>query len=59
MTNQEIDARLSEAARSLGFAHIAIANNDVSEALGNLAEVCFEIAAVCEALASPSRETAH
>jgi hypothetical protein len=48
MTNQEIHNRLREAARSLGFANIAIASNDVSEALRDLAEVCLDIAAVYE-----------
>jgi hypothetical protein len=61
MTNQEIEARLREAQRSLGFAHIAIANNDIGEALNGLAEVCLDIAAVCEALASAAlvTETMH
>jgi hypothetical protein len=57
MTNQEIHNRLREAARSLGFANISIASNDVSEALRGLAENCFDIAAVCEALAKPHNET--
>jgi hypothetical protein len=57
MTNHEIDNRLRGAAHGLGFANIAIANNDVSEALSALAEVCFDIAAVCEALANPGQET--
>jgi hypothetical protein len=55
VTNQ-IGARLREAARTLGFAHIAIANNDVGEALSDLTEVCLEIAAICEALAKPTKE---
>lgn len=56
VTNQEIDARLREAARSLGYAHVAIANNDVGEALSDLADVCLDIAAICEALANPPNE---
>jgi hypothetical protein len=57
MTHHEINIRLREAAHALGFANIAIANNDSSEALSALAEVCLDIAAVCEALANPDPET--
>jgi len=57
MTPEEINDCLRDAARSLVFAQVAIANNDVSEALGELAKVCLDIAAVCEALANPRKET--
>ncbi len=56
MNAQEIEVRLRDAARSLGFVHVAIVNNDVGEALSDLADVCHAIAAVCEALANPSQE---
>jgi hypothetical protein len=51
VTNEEINARLKEAARSLGFAHVAVANNDVSAALSNLAKVYWDISVVYQALA--------
>jgi hypothetical protein len=51
MNTQEINNRLRDAARALGFANVAVANNDVAEALGDLTEVCFNIASACEALA--------
>lgn len=53
----DLKARLEAAARSLSYATIALGNNDVSEALSELAEVCFTIAAVCETLASPPQPT--
>ena len=53
MTNEEVCARLREPARSLGFANIAVANNDIGKALADLAEVCFAIAAVFEMLNRP------
>jgi len=57
MNPEEIVDCLREATRSLVFAQVAVANNDVSEALGDLAKVCLDIAAVCEALANPRKET--
>jgi hypothetical protein len=59
MTNQAINDRLREAARSLGLAHIAVANNDIGKALSVLTEACLDIAAVCEALAESRRETCN
>jgi hypothetical protein len=53
MINQEINDRLREAGRSLGFANTAVANNDIGKALSEPAEVCLDIAAVCAALNRP------